>query len=191
MVIFMEFNLGNTEVVLVAAPEGFRDEELFIPEDVFSDAGAFVLTASTTKKPIHGSQGGETEPDLHIEDIKVDSLNALVIAGGVGARKYLWNNEALLRKVKEADEKGKIIGAICISGAIPALAGIMKNRRGTVYPDPEAIDVLKKNGEAYVDEGVVVDGNVVTAKGPEYAKEFAETILALLQKKLATVPGKQ
>lgn len=186
MVMFMEFNLGNTEIVLVAAPEGFRDEELFIPEDVFSAAGAFVLTASTTKKPIHGKLGGVTDPDVHIEDIKVDRLDALVIAGGPGARKYLWDNEALLRKVREANEKGKVIGAICISGAIPALAGIMRNRRGTVYPDPEAIDVLKKNGEAYVDEGVVVDGNVVTAKGPEYAKEFAETILALLQMMLTT-----
>lgn len=178
----MEFDLGNTEIVLVAAPEGFRDEELFIPEDVFSAAGAFVLTASTTKRRIYGKLGGETEPDVHIEDINVNSLNALVIAGGPGAREYLWDNEALLRKVREADDKGKIIGAICISGAIPALAGIMKGRRGTVYPDPEAIDVLKKHGEAYVDEGVVVDGNVVTAAGPQYAKEFAEAILALLSR---------
>lgn len=184
MVMFMEFNLGNMEIVLVAAPEGFRDEELFVPEDVFSDAGAFVLTASTTKKPIYGSQGGSTDPDLHIEDINVNSLGALVVAGGVGAQKYLWNNDALLRKVREANDKGKVIGAICISGAIPALAGIMKGRRGTVYPDPEAISVLKKCGETYVDEGVVVDVNVVTAKGPQYAKDFAETILALLQRKL-------
>jgi len=181
---FMEFRLDNTEIVLVAAPEGFRDEELFIPEDVFSDAGAFVLTASTTKKPIYGSQGGSTDPDVHIEDIKVDSLNALVIAGGQGARKYLWQNEALLRKVREANEKGKVIGAICISGAIPALAGIMNGKRGTVYPDPEALDVLRNSGEAYVNEGVVVDGNVVTGAGPMYAREFAEAILALLQEKL-------
>jgi protease I len=178
----MEFNLGNTEVVLVAAPEGFSDEELFVPEDVFSDAGAFVLTASTTKNTIYGKMGGMTDPDLRIEDIKISSLNALVIAGGPGAREYLWDNEALLRKVREANDNGKVIGAICISGTIPALAGIMRNRRGTVYPDPEAIDVLKKSGETYVDEGVVVDGNVVTAKGPEYAKDFAETILGLLQK---------
>jgi protease I len=185
----MEFNLGNTEVVLVAAPEGFRDEELFVPEDVFSDAGAFVLTASTTKKTIYGKLGGMTDPDLLIEDVKVDTLNALVIAGGPGARKYLWENEALLRKVREANDKGKVIGAICISGAIPALAGIMGNRRGTVYPDAEAIDTLKSNGELYVDEGVVVDGNVVTAKGPEYAKDFAEAIIGLLQKRLAPVSG--
>jgi protease I len=187
LVILVEFDLDNTEVVLVAAPEGFRDEELFVPEDVFSVAGAFVLTASTTKKPIYGSQGGSTHPDLHIEDIKVDSLNALVIAGGKGAREYLWHNESLLRKVREANEKGKVIGAICISGAIPAIAGIMKGRRGTVYPDPEALDVIKNSGETYVNEGVVVDGNVVTAAGPTYAREFAEAILALLQTRLAPV----
>jgi protease I len=187
LVIFMEFDLGNTEIVLVAAPENFRDEELFVPEDVFSEAGAFVLTASTTKKPIHGSQGGSTDPDMHIEDIRVDSLDALVIVGGSGARKHLWQSDVLLRKVREANDKGKIIGAICISGAIPALAGIMKGRRGTVYPDPEALDELKRAGETYVDEGVVVDGNVVTGKGPQYAKEFAEVILALLQRRLAPV----
>jgi protease I len=185
-VIFMELNLGNTEIVLVAAPANFRDEELFVPEDVFSDAGAFVLTASTTKRRIHGKLGGETEPDIHIEDINVNTLDALVIAGGPGAREYLWDNEALLRKVREANDKGKVIGAICISGAIPALAGIMKGKKGTVYPDPEAVDVLKKSGETYVDEGVVVDGNVVTAAGPKYAKEFAEAILELLQRTLAT-----
>jgi protease I len=185
---FMEFSLDNTEIVLVAAPEGFRDEELFVPEDVFSEAGAFVLTASTTKKPIYGSQGGSTHPDLHIEDIKVDSLNALVIAGGKGAREHLWSDEALLRKVREADEKGRVVGAICISGAIPALAGIMRGRKGTVYPDPEALEVLRNNGETYVNEGVVVDGNVVTAAGPMYAKEFAETILSLLKERLPAAP---
>ena len=42
----------NGKVVLVAAPEGFRDEELFVPEDVFSEAGAFVLTASGTKRTL-------------------------------------------------------------------------------------------------------------------------------------------
>ncbi len=183
----MEIDLDNTEIVLVAAPEGFRDEELFVPEDVFSAAGAFVLTASTTKRPIYGKLGGETDPDLHIEDIKVDTLSALVIAGGPGARKYLWENDALLRKVREANDKGKIIGAICISGAIPALAGIMRGKKGTVYPDPEALTVLKNNGETYVNEGVVVDGNVVTAAGPMYAKDFAEAIVALLQRKSAEI----
>jgi protease I len=184
LVIFMRINLGNLKIQLVAAEKDFRDEELFIPEDIFSEAGAFVPTASGTKKKIHGMLGGTTEPDLLIKDINVDHLDAIVIAGGSGSREYLWNDEALLDKVKEADDKGKIIGAICLSGAIPARAGIMRGRRGTVYSTPEALDELKKNGEIYVDEGVVVDRNVVTAQGPQNAKEFAETIMALLQSKL-------
>jgi protease I len=185
MVTFMKINLGNVKIQLVAAEKDFRDEELFVPEDVFSDAGAFVLTASGTKKTIHGMLGGSTEPDLLIRDINVEHLDALVIAGGSGSRDYLWNDEALLKKVKEANDKGKIIGAICLSGAIPARAGIMRGRRGTVYPTPEALDELKKNGEVYVDQGVVVDRNVVTAQGPQNAREFADTVMAVLQSKLA------
>ena len=184
MVTFMKINLGNLKIQLVAAEKNFRDEELFVPEDIFSDAGAFVPTASSTMKTIHGMMGGSTEPDLLIGDIRVSGLDAIVIAGGTGSREYLWNDEALLEKVREANNTGKIIGAICLSGAIPARAGIMRNRRGTVYPDPEAVEELKKCGEIYVDQGVVVDGNVVTAQGPQNAKEFAETIMALLQSKL-------
>jgi protease I len=190
MVTRMKINLGNLKIQLVAAEKDFRDEELFVPEDVFSEAGAFVLTASNTKRAIRGMLGGTMEPDNTIEDIEVDSLDALVIAGGAGSPQYLWNNEVLLRKVREANEKGKIIGAICLSGAIPAKAGIMKGRRGTVYPTEESLEELKRGGEQYVDEGVVVDRNVVTAKGPDHAKEFARTILALLQAKLATVPAR-
>ena len=184
LVTFMKINLGNLKIQLVAAEKDFRDEELFVPEDVFSEAGAFVPTASGTKKTIHGMLGGTTEPDLLIRDIKVDRLDAIVIAGGTGSREYLWNDETLLEKVREANNMGKIIGAICLSGAIPARAGIMRDRRGTVYPDSGALEELKKCGEIYVDQGVVVDGNVVTAQGPENAKEFAETIMALLQSKL-------
>ena len=190
MVTLMEINLGNLKIQLVAAQKGFRDEELFVPEDIFSDAGAFVLTASGTKDTIYGMLDGSTQPDILIKDIDVKTLDALVIAGGTGSREYLWNDEALLRKVREANDKGKVIGAICLSGAIPARAGIMRGRRGTVYSDPEALEELKKNGEIYVDEGVVVDKNVVTAQGPKNAKEFSETILALLQARLTVASAK-
>ena len=180
----MKINLGNLKIQLVAAEKDFRDEELFVAEDVFSDAGAFVPTASGTKKTIHGMLGGTTEPDLLIKDINVDNLDAIVIVGGIGSREYLWNDDTLLKMVKEANDKGKIIGAICLSGAIPARAGIMRGRRGTVYPTPEALDELKKNGEFYVDQGVVVDGNVITAQGPQNSREFADTIMAVLQSKM-------
>lgn len=54
MVTRMKINLGNLKIQLVASEKDFRDEELFVPEDVFSEAGAFVLTASSTKRAIRG-----------------------------------------------------------------------------------------------------------------------------------------
>lgn len=189
MVTFMKMDLDNTKVVLVAAQEDFRDEELFVPEDVFSEAGAFVLTASGTKRTIHGMLGGSTDPDIVINDIDVDSLDALVLAGGSGSARYLWNDEALMRKVSEAYQKNKIIGAICLSCVVLARAGIMKDRRSTVYPMDESLEELRRGAAVYVNEGVVVSDKIVTAQGPEDAKEFAETILALLQARLAAVPA--
>ena len=69
----MAMDLGNTKVQLVAAQEGFRDEELFVPEDVFSDAGAFVDIASNDTRTAHGMLGGEVDPDIAIFRIDVDS----------------------------------------------------------------------------------------------------------------------
>ncbi len=183
----MAMDLGNTKVQLVAAQEGFRDEELFVPEDVFSDAGAFVDIASNDTRTAHGMLGGEVDPDIAIFKIDVDSIDALVIAGGKGSPQYLWSNPDLLDKVREAYAKGKIVGAICMSGVVLAQAGILKGKHATVYPDPVALHELKHHEVVYEDVGVVVDGNVVTASGPDYAKPFAEAILELLQARLATV----
>lgn len=175
----MAINLGNMEIVIVAAENNFRDEELFIPEDIFSAAGAFVQVASTTTDTIYGMLGGTIKPDIRIDKINTDSLNALVIAGGSGSVEYLWGNEALLKKVREAYDKGKVIGAICLSAVIPAQAGIMKGRRGTVYPTVESLSELKRHGEVFVDKGLVVSDRIVTAQGPAQAKDFANAVLEL------------
>ena len=132
----MAMDLGNTKVQLVAAQEGFRDEELFVPEDVFSEAGAFVDIASNSTRTAHGMLGGEVDPDIAIDRIDVDSLDALVIAGGKGSPQYLWSNPDLLEKVREAYAKGKIVGAICMSGVVLAQAGILKGQACDRLPRP-------------------------------------------------------
>ncbi|OPY26824.1 MAG: Intracellular protease 1 [Methanocella sp. PtaU1.Bin125] len=182
----MAMNLGNTKVQLVVAREGFRDEEVFVPEDIFSEAGAFVDIASNDQRTARGMLGGRINPDTAIDRIDTDSLDALVIAGGEGAPQYLWSNPALLDKVREAYAKGKVVGAICISGVVLAQAGILKGKHATVFPDPVALREYKHHGVVYEDRGVVVDGNVVTACGPDYARPFAEAILELLQARLTT-----
>jgi predicted dinucleotide-utilizing enzyme len=139
----------------------------------------------TTRKPRDGLRGA---PFIVRNKIDVDSIDALVIAGGKGSPQYLWSNPDLLEKVREAYAKGKIVGAICISGVVLAQAGILKGKHATVFPDPVALAEYKKHEVVYEDVGVAVDGNVVTASGPDYARPFAEAILDMLRARLPVAP---
>lgn len=177
----MALDLGNTKVQLVAAQEGFEDDELFVPEDVFSAAGAYVNIAANDIVTAHGLRGGEVDPDIAIWRIDVDDLDALVIAGGSGAVPHLWANPQLLDKIREAHVKGKVIGAIGLAGVVLAQAGLLKGKRATLSPDSIAIAEYRRHGVNYEDVDVVIDGNVVTARGVEDAKMFAELILGQIK----------
>jgi protease I len=61
-----------------------------------------------------------------------------------------------------------------------AKAGILKGKRVTVYPADFALAEIRRANATYVDEPVVVDGNLITAVGPEAAKEFGEQIVKML-----------
>jgi protease I len=178
---FMALDLGNTKVQLVAAQEGFEDDELFVPEDVFSAAGAFVDIASNDTAPAHGLHDGKVDPDIAIWRIDVDSLDALVIAGGSGAIAHLWANPQLLDKVREAHAKDKIIGAIGLAGVVLAQAGVLNGRRATSSPNTVAIAEYRRHGANYEDVDTVIDSNIVTARGVDDAKLFAEIIVGLLK----------
>ncbi len=181
----MALDLGNTKVQLVTAQEGFEDDELFVPEDVFSAAGAFVDIASNDTRTATGLREGQVEPDIAIWRIDVDSIDALVIAGGSGAVPHLWANPQLLEKVREANRKGKIIGAIGLGGVVLAQAGVLTARRATSARDSLAIAEYRRHKVNYEDLDAVIDDNIVTARSVEDAKLLAELILGQVQARKA------
>jgi protease I len=174
-------------IQLVAAKKDFRDEELFVPENEFRAAGAEVSIATDGRGAISGMLGGKAVADRSIDEIDVDSVDAIVVAGGSGSRHHLWGNKALLEKIKEANNKGKIVAGICLSGAVIAEADVLRGKQGTVFATDESLEVLKAHGVRYVDKGVVVSGNVITSPGPVHAKEFADAILKALKERITTV----
>ncbi len=177
----MALDLGNTKVILVAAQEGFEDDELFVPEDVFSEAGAFVEIASNGVATAQGLREGQVDPDIAIGRIDVDGLDALVIAGGSGAVPHLWANPDLLGKVREAHAKGKIVGAIGLAGVVLAQAGILKGRRAAAPGDAVAINEYRRHGVNSEAVDVAIDSNIVTARGRDDAKMLAELIISELE----------
>lgn len=164
-------------VVLVIAEKNFRDEEYSQPKEVLTKAGVKVMTASTTTDNVKGKLGLTVRPDILLEKINIDHLDALIFIGGGGAEQY-FDSKIAHQLLNEAHDKGKIYGAICIGPVILANAGLLKGKKTTVFSSE--IDAIKMKGAIYTAEDVVIDGKLVTANGPAAAKKFGEAIFKLV-----------
>lgn len=170
------------KIALIIAFRNFRDEEYFIPRDVFLKAGVKVATVSSQKGTAIGGSGGEAEVDIILDDLEISQFDAIVFVGGPGAYKYI-ENEKVLQIVKEAIIQNKVLAAICIAPAILAKAGALTGKKAAIWSsvmDKKPIQILKENGAEYLDKPVVQDGRVVTANGPAAALAFAQTVVRTL-----------
>ncbi|MDI6902929.1 MAG: DJ-1/PfpI family protein [Methanocellales archaeon] len=172
-----EMNLAGKSVLMVIAPENFRDEELSYPKRIFEDAGARVVIASKITAPAKGMLGMETTPDISLDQVVVDDYGAIIFVGGSGARTY-FDDSRVHSIAKEAYEQGKIVAAICIAPVILANADILDGKNATVFSSE--ISSLELRGAHYTGESVTQDGNIVTANGPAASKQFAEKIAEML-----------
>lgn len=175
---------SSLPVLLVIAPRDFQPLEFFPCKNILEKEGFKIRVASTTKGPAIGmDKKTKIVPDIVIDNIKEKDYLAIVIIGGTGSQQYLWKNKKLHALVKAFYDKNKLVGAICISPAVLALAGLLKGKKATVYPDPVSVGVLKQNGAKYTDAPVVVSGKIVTGRDPKAAEEFAKTIAKILKGK--------
>ena len=180
------------KVVFIVAFRDFRDAEYFIPKEILESAGVEIKTASNKKGLPAGRQGrqglaigadgGEIEIDFLVSEINPADFNAVIFIGGPGALKYL-DNEDSYKLAKETIAREKILAAICISPVILAKAGVLENKKATVWSssmDKSAIKTLEQYKAIYEDKPVVVDGKIITASGPSVAEEFGKKIKELL-----------
>jgi protease I len=178
----MAKKLEGKKILMAIAQNEFRDEELLTPKRIFGEEGAVVAVASNERGPCKGMLGAEVTSELSIRDAKADDYDALVIPGGMGSIKYLWRNQDLHALVKAFREKGKQTHSICLSPAVLAITGVLKGRKAAVYATPESKAELEKGGAVFVDEPVVVDGDVVTGRDPDAAEPFARKVVEVLSK---------
>lgn len=166
-------------VVMVIAFQGFRDEEYFVPKEILERAGVEVKTASIKLGIAMGDEGGEAPVDFLISAIRPEEFDAVIFVGGPGCLQYLDNDDAY-HLARETVSQNKILAAICISPVILAKAGVLKEKKATVWNSPldkTPLKILEENGAEYIDKDVVRDGKIITANGPSAAEEFAQKIL--------------
>jgi protease I len=165
------------KVLMIIAPSDFRDEELLEPKKIFEKNKIAVTIASKGTKVATGMLGAKVNVDADIEDINVSDYDAIIFVGGVGSSIY-FNDSTAHQIAREAYKKGKIVGAICIAPSTLANAGILKGKKVTSWPS-EKTNIEQKGG-IHTGKGVERDGNIITANGPQSAKDFGNEILKAL-----------
>lgn len=173
----------NRKVAIIIAFRDFRDEEYFIPKEILESAGVKTTTASTSLGKAIGVQGNEAEVTVLLDNLNPADFDAILFIGGSGAYKLI-DNEHCHQIAKEAVSNNKVLAAICVAPAILAKAGVLFGKKATVWSSPldkSAVNILKENGAVYSGDDVVVDEKIITASGPQVAKEFANTLLEMLK----------
>jgi len=165
------------EILMVIAPDRFRDEELFETRRVLEEKGHRVTVAGHPTGLSRGTRGGEylLEEDLYRQN--PDLFDAIIFVGGGGAEAY-FDNPVAHQIAGTMLESGKVTAAICIAPVILARAGLLSGRRATVFPDGK--EELIRAGALYQEEPVVTDGLLITADGPGAAEEFALAVSGAL-----------
>jgi len=169
-------------VLMIVAQKNFRDEELFHTKEELEKAGNEVKVASVSTATATGMLGAIVKPDLAVKDVKVEDFDALIIVGGSGSPELAKYPE-VSNLIKSAASKGKVLGAICLGPVVLAKADVLKGKKATVWSSPaytESIEILKQYGAKYVKEGVVEDGKLITAAGPQWARDFGKAIAKAL-----------
>ena len=161
----------SKNVLMIVAPKDFEDVEFYIPKTLLEINGANITVASTTSKAL-GLNGSTCTTDIMISNAKAKDYDAIVIVGGTGVIGSLWDDKDLRNLLKDANKEKKIIAAICAAPPILARAGILKDKKATMFPWSDGIKELTNNGVKYVDKEVVVSGNIVTGRNPDASVAF-------------------
>jgi 4-methyl-5(b-hydroxyethyl)-thiazole monophosphate biosynthesis len=167
--------------VLVPLAQGCEELEAVTIIDLLRRAGITVVSAGLDELPVHASRGVVLVPDMTLDQALTQDYDMVVLPGGLPGADHLANDPRVIDLVRRMANQGKYTAAICAAPRVLARAGVLDNRAATSFPG--ALDVGAINGIDYREQPVVVDGTVVTSRGPGTAMDFALELIELLQGK--------
>lgn len=164
-------------MIYIFLANGFEEIEALAPVDFLLRAGIEVKTVGVSGKMCKGAHGISVEADILPEDVVLDeNVQGIILPGGMPGAENLNNSSYVQKAIDYCAENNKIIGAICAAPFILGRKGLLEGKNATCFPGFE--DELK--GASLVEDGVIIDGSIVTARGAGVAWEFGAAICSII-----------
>lgn len=165
--------------VLVPLAQGCEELEAVTIIDLLRRAEIRVTTASLTDEPITASRGTVLLADTTLDEAINQDYDMVVLPGGLPGADYLRDDPRIIKLLKTMAEAEKYTCAICAAPKVLAQAGLLKGKSATAYPG--TLEKLEDLSDTTIkSDSVVIDGKVVTSRGPGTAMDFALTLIEKL-----------
>jgi protease I len=165
--------------IAVLVEDMYQDQEVWYPYFRLKEAGFEVYAVGTGRAKVYKSKHGyEIPEEMTAVEARKAAFDAVIIPGGF-APDILRRYDDVNKFVAELFGKGKVVASICHGGWVLVSAGVLKGRTATSFFAIK--DDLVNAGAKYVDQEVVVDGNLITSRKPEDLPAFMKAVLAGLK----------
>ncbi len=167
-------DLRGKQVAFLVAAEGIEQVELTEPWKAVEAAGATPKLISPKPGQVqafnHLDRADKFDVDQTVAAANPDDFAALVLPGGVANPDALRMDKDAVEFVRAFFDSGRPVASICHAAWSLVEAGVVDGRTLTSWPSLQT-DVRNAGGN-WVDEEVVVDGNLITSRKPDDLPAF-------------------
>jgi len=164
--------------VLVPLAAGCEELEAVTIIDLLVRAGVEVVSAGLEPGPVTASRGVVLVPSMSLDEALQSDYDMVVLPGGLPGATNLDADPRIHTLLHKMADGGKYVAAICAAPRVLGNAGLLAGKRATSYPGH--VDKMDLPDVEYREEAVVVDGKVVTSRGPGTAMDFALALIEIL-----------
>jgi len=162
--------------VLVPLAQGCEELEAVTIMDLLVRAGIEVVTASLDNDHhIIASRGTHLVAQTTLAEVAQIEFDLIVLPGGLPGATFLEESQLLQTMMQQTAARGQKVAAVCAAPKALVTAGLLDGKKATSYPG--VIDQNPAQQMTYSDAPVVVDGNVITSRGPGTVMDFALTLI--------------
>jgi 4-methyl-5(b-hydroxyethyl)-thiazole monophosphate biosynthesis len=162
--------------VLIPLAQGCEELEAVTIIDLLRRAEIEVVSAGLDEQPVTASRGTVLLPDTILDAVVDEDFDMLVLPGGLPGADHLDRDPRIHSMLQRLAQSGCYTAAICAAPKVLANAGLLSGKSATSYPGflepfPQVNAVTAP---------VVIDGKVITSRGPGTAMDFALQLIETL-----------